>query len=191
MSLTICFCICNRNLGCKFLYNCLAYFSGLLYIYQHPLLSTNETNEEWWKKVMVWYDVSDIHNARLWSHSFLYVCFGLARIDTCMGYLQSDLLWSPLWSLIYIYAYIHPNIEHKNMQLTQICYHLILMVLVHVAWCEFEDQIGILSTTSYQGEPMSLVWPTYCNAMVLGIWGSNGRKEWGQQLCPSFNFLNR
>ncbi len=65
------------------------------------------------------------------------------------------------------------------------------MVLVHAAWCELEDQIGILSTIGYQGEPMSLEWPVYCSAMVLGIWGSKGRKEWGHQICPSLNFPSR
>jgi hypothetical protein len=75
--------------------------------------------------------------------------------------------------------------------------YLTLVVLVHVAWCELEDQIAILSTTNYWAIPMSWVcllchgsgnlrfkaltgqsWVCLvCTAMVQEIWGSKGEKE--------------
>jgi hypothetical protein len=75
--------------------------------------------------------------------------------------------------------------------------YLTLVVLVHVAWCELEDQIAILSTTNYSAIPMSWAcllchgsgslrfnaltgqsWVCLvCTALVQEIWGSKGEKE--------------
>jgi hypothetical protein len=144
-------------------------------------------------------------DGKRWWFDMMWVTFTMQDYDhihSCMFalvWLELTHVWVTfeviccrvLCDLSYTSMHIYIQIQSTRTCSTLICYHLTLMVLVHAAWCELEDQIGILSTTCYQGEPMSPVWPLYCSTMVLGIRGSKERKEWGQQVCPSFNFPSR
>jgi len=128
-----------------------------------------------------------------WIHS-CYVCFGLAGTDTYVVTFKVTCCgeFFVIYACIYVSKYkpwecvADPNLPY-----------LTLVVLVHVAWCELEDQIAILSTTNYWAIPMSWVcllchgsgslrfkaltgqsWVCLvCTAMVQEIWGSKGEKE--------------
>ncbi len=142
---------------------------------------------------LILYELRHLNNVMI---EFILVMFALVWLElTHMWWLPSKWLaveFFVIYACIFVSKYkpwecvADPNLPY-----------LTLVVLVHVAWCELEDQIAILSTTNYWAIPMSWVcllchgsgnlrfkaltgqsWVCLvCTAMVQEIWGSKGEKE--------------
>ncbi len=142
---------------------------------------------------LILYELRHLNNVMI---EFILVMFALVWLElTHMWWLPSKWLaveFFVIYACIFVSKYKpwecvgDPNLPY-----------LTLVVLVHVAWCELEDQIAILSTTNYWAIPMSWVcllchgsgnlrfkaltgqsWVCLvCTAMVQEIWGSKGEKE--------------
>jgi hypothetical protein len=101
---------------------------------------------------LILYELWDLNKVMI---EFILVMFALVWLELTYLWLPSKWLaveFSVIYACIYVSKYkpwecvADPNLPY-----------LTLVVLVHVAWCELEDQIAILSTTNYWAIPMSWV----------------------------------